>query len=178
MLIIVGVPPTPQHDQGVGSLDYLVYIQTSLKFRKKNFGGGRIIYYLCKMRLLLISILLLFTTCKTSSPQRHLCYQVVYYPNVYSSENTVYEGKMEITVLGDKVVFREEKHSYIVTIGKFKAKVPLEGGGYLKAYEASSGKEELAIGFAYSKSKKFLSIQLKRGYSILVFLINPETKSL
>jgi len=124
------------------------------------------------MRLLLVSLLI--SLCSCGFGQKYTVKETILYPNVFQSYKIVSDSPVEITIYGKDILVKDSSRIYVIEKEKFVRRVPMENGSHLNVYEARVGMDEIQVGFWYSRLGYFLGIQLKRGYSIVVFIIEYD----
>ena len=128
------------------------------------------------MRLLLITLLIFFTTCGFT--QKYIVKESIFYPNVFVDKKLTLYTPIEITMYGKAIVVKDSVRVYVIEKDKFIKRVPMEKGGHLNVYGARIGVEDVQLGYWYSKKGNFIGLQLKQGYSVVVFIVYYETDEL
>lgn len=135
--------------------------------------GGGVFSIFASMRLLLF-ILLLFTQCSVS-PQRYISRESHLYPNIYDNVDIDNNKEIFLYVTKDHVIFEKDKQFFTYKKEKFLERRDNKVG-YLEVYKSSINEDDVILTLLYTKKSLLLSVGIRRGMSLMVFIINYETK--
>lgn len=125
------------------------------------------------MRLFLFIFLFLLSSCGSS--QRLVTKETKLYPNIFYREYVSSFVPVTIDVTRNMVIFRSPSLNYIVDKGRFMSRSEGRLGGYMAIFEGKIDDEIVAVLFHYSQRGDLLSVGIRRGFALALFIVNYET---